>query len=440
MINFSSALMFTDRYEFAMANSLIEAGTHTKQAVFEAFVRRLPEGRRYGVVAGIDRIHKMLLDAPLLDKAALTMLREEGVLGEKALAYFTDWTPNVVIRSYAEGDVYFPNSPVVQVEGNLVDAMVLETLILGVLNFDCAVAAAASRMVQASGGHTGQGQPIIEMGSRRVDPNAAVAAARAAYIAGFASTSNLAAGQQWGVPTVGTSAHAFTLAHETEKEAFAAQIAAHGVKTTLLVDTYDTEQGIRNAVEVAGPELGGIRIDSGHLYTEAKKARALLDSLGATNTKIIVTSDMDEYAILDLQSAPVDGYGAGTRVVAGSGHPSAGFVYKLVAIDHGSGYQPVEKRAEGKTSVGGRKIPFRTLNRNDDDTYTIAGEYFTTEDHMPEWATEALYVSTFTFDYSGTAQGNMEWARKFHKHTMRSLPSEARSVVPGRATFIAQHA
>jgi nicotinate phosphoribosyltransferase len=193
------------------------------------------------------------------------------------------------------------------------------------------------------------------MGSRRTHEEAAVAAARAAHLVGFASTSNLEAGRRYGVPTSGTSAHAFTLLHDDERSAFQAQVDALGPGTTLLVDTYDVDQGIRTAVEVAGPGLGGIRLDSGDLPTLATHARELLDSLGATGTRIVVTSDLDEYAISGLMAAPVDRYGIGTSLVTGSGAPTAGMVYKLVERD---GVQVV-KRSEGKRSVGGRKHAVR---------------------------------------------------------------------------------
>ena len=427
-------LTLTDRYEFTMANALIEAGKAGDHAVFEVFARSLPQGRRYGVVVGIGRIHELLLDAPLLSEEDVALMHKEGILGDKAVEYFSDWTPDVVLRSYAEGDVYFPNSPIMQVEGSLVDAMVLETLLLSVLNYDSAVGAAASRMVQAAGGHTGKGRPIIEMGSRRTNEQAAVAAARAAYIAGFTSTSNIAAGHKWGVPTVGTAAHAFTLAYENEADAFAAQVNAHGVGTTLLVDTYNIEQGIRTAIKVAGPGLGGIRIDSGHLYTEAKKARALLDELGAENTRVVVTSDMDEYSILDLEDAPVDGFGAGTRVVTGSGHPAAGFVYKLVAIERDGVLVPVEKRSTGKVSMGGRKIPFRTWEGK-----TITGEYFVDSlGDLPVGA-QPLYDGDFVFEWDGDAKTMTYASRLYHHYVMGTLPSEARSIFDGKPTFTVKH-
>ena len=201
------------------------------------------------------------------------------------------------------------------------------------------------------------------MGSRRTHEEAAVAAARAAYIAGFSTTSNLEAGRRYGVPTVGTAAHAFTLVHDSEREAFEAQVASLGPATTLLVDTYDVPEGVRTAVAVAGTSLGAVRLDSGDLLVQARQVRDQLDELGATSTRILVTSDLDEYAIAALAAAPVDAYGVGTQLVTGSGAPTASMVYKLVSRSDEDGVmRPVEKRSVSKSSVGGRKWALRRLD------------------------------------------------------------------------------
>ena len=189
---------------------------------------------------------------------------------------------------------------------------------------------------------------------------AEIEAARAAYVAGFASTSNLEAGRTYGVPTRGTSAHSFTLLHDTERDAFTAQVDSLGKGTTLLVDTFDVETAVALAVDVAGPELGAVRLDSGDLLVQAHAVREQLDALGASNTKIIVTSDLDEHAIAALAAAPVDAYGVGTALVTGSGAPTAGFVYKLVArAAYGAAMVAVAKESSHKKSVGGRKYAFR---------------------------------------------------------------------------------
>jgi nicotinate phosphoribosyltransferase len=254
------------------------------------------------------------------------------------------------VDGYPEGELYFPGSPLFTVRGTFAEAIVLETMVLSILNHDTAIVSAGARMVSAA-----NGRPIIEMGGRRTHENAAVACARAAYLAGFASTSNLEAGRTYGIPTAGTCAHAFTLLHDSEHAAFAAQVKALGVGTTLLVDTYDITRGIETAIEVAGPELGAIRIDSGDVGVLARQAREQLDRLGARNTKIVVSGDLDEYAIASLRAEPVDAYGVGTSLVTGSGAPTAGMVYKLVEVDG----RPVAKRSSHKESRGGRKSALR---------------------------------------------------------------------------------
>ena len=224
------------------------------------------------------------------------------------------------------------------------------------LNYDSAVASAAARMVSAA-----SGRPLAEMGSRRTGERSAVAAARAAFIAGFGATSNLEAGRSWGIPTMGTAAHSFTLLHDTEEDAFRAQVAALGAGTTLLVDTYDVPAAVDLAVRVAGTGLGAVRIDSGDLPEQVAAVRRQLDALGATKTQITVTNDLDEYTIAALGAAPVDSYGVGTSVVTGSGSPAAGMVYKLVARRDEAGVAFRRQEVGHKATVGGRKVPVRAV-------------------------------------------------------------------------------
>ncbi|MFJ3931894.1 MULTISPECIES: nicotinate phosphoribosyltransferase [unclassified Streptomyces] len=353
-VDVPSTALFTDQYELTMLQAALRAGTAERRSVFEVFTRRLPNGRRYGVVAGTGRV----LDAVenfRFDPALLGFLRERGVVDEATLQWLAEYRFRGDVWGYPEGEVYFPGSPVMRVEGSFAECVLLETVILSVLNHDSAIAAAASRMSAAAGG-----RGLIEMGARRTHELAAVAAARAAYVGGFDSTSDLAAGFRYGIPTVGTSAHAFTLLHDTERGAFRAQVDSLGRGTTLLVDTYDVAEAVRTAVDIAGPELGAVRIDSGDLLLVAHRVRRQLDELGAVNTRIVVTSDLDEYAIASLAAAPVDAYGVGTQLVTGSGHPTCSMVYKLVArarsTDPGAPLEPVAKKSRGgKTSIGGRK-------------------------------------------------------------------------------------
>ncbi|WP_345681192.1 nicotinate phosphoribosyltransferase [Yinghuangia aomiensis] len=352
--------LLTDHYELTMVEAALRSGAAHRRSVFEVFGRRLPHGRRYGVVAGIGRLLDAI-EAFRFDDATLRYLADRKVVDRTTLDWLADYRFGGDVYGYPEGECWFPGSPIVVVEGTFAEAVLLETLVLSVLNHDCAVAAAASRMTSAAAG-----RPCIEMGSRRTHEQAAVAAARAAYVAGFASTSNLRAGEAYGIPTLGTSAHAFTLLHDNEREAFEAQIAALGKNTTLLVDTYDVTSAVATAVELAGPELGAVRLDSGDLLLLAHRVRRQLDELGADRTKIVVTSDLDEYAIAALRAAPVDAYGVGTQLVTGSGHPTASLVYKLVAraatSDADAPLESVAKRSPGKPSHGGRKTALRAYD------------------------------------------------------------------------------
>ncbi|MDN6201607.1 MAG: nicotinate phosphoribosyltransferase, partial [Micrococcaceae bacterium] len=328
---------------------------------------------------------------------------------------------------YAEGDLYFPNSPLLTVESTFAEACVLETYILSVLNHDSAIASAASRMMAAAGD-----RPGIEMGSRRTQEHAAVAAARAAVIAGFHSTSNLEACQHYGVPTVGTAAHSFTLLHDSERAAFEAQVASLGADTSLLVDTYDVEQGVRTAVEVAGPALGAVRLDSGDLVEQARWVRRLLDDLGNHNTRIMVTSDLDEYAIAALASAPVDAYGVGTALVTGSGAPTASMVYKLVSRQDDDGhFVDVAKAAKNKVSVGGRKYAVRRLNERGRATAEIVGigEPPASDGNDRDLLVPLVTDGVVAREYTGSA--GLQRAPQRHRDSVKEMPGLSKRLQRG---------
>jgi nicotinate phosphoribosyltransferase len=355
-----STSLLTDHYELTMLQGARQSGAADRRCVFELFARRLPDGRRYGVVAGVDRALQAIQDFRF-DEPAIDYLAEHQVVDRDTLAWLAGYRFSGDIWGYPEGEIYFPGSPVLVAEGSFAECVLLETVLLSIYNHDSAIASAASRMTSAAAD-----RPCIEMGSRRTHEQAAVAAARAAYVAGFAATSNLAAGDRFGVPTTGTAAHAFTLLHGSERDAFAAQLATLGADTTLLVDTYDVAEAVRLGVELTRGKLGAVRLDSGDLGLLAAQVRELLDNLGARQTRIIVTSDLDEWQIAALASAPVDGYGVGTALVTGSGHPTCGFVYKLVSratsSEPGAPLRPVAKKSKDKASIGGRKLALRRVN------------------------------------------------------------------------------
>ena len=461
--------LLTDRYELTMLRSALASGVGRRAAAFEVFARRLPPGRRYGVVAGTGRFLDALAQFRF-DPDELKFLLDTDVVDDRTARYLASYRFSGSVWGYPEGECYFPGSPILVIEGAFAEAVVLETLALSILNHDCAIASAASRMVTAAGQ-----RPIIEMGSRRTHELAAVAAARAAYIAGFAASSNLRAGMDYGVPTTGTSAHSFTLAHDDERQAFATQLESLGAGTTLLVDTYDVATAVRTAVDLAGPALGAVRIDSGDLPVVARQVRAQLDSLGATATAIVVTGDLDEHSIAGLAVAPVDGYGVGTALVTGSGAPTAALVYKLAArsgespagtaragadgagaeldgaeLDgaepdrsepdrsepdrserdgSGAGWEqlrPVAKRSPGKRGRGGRKWAARML----DQSGTAVAERISGAPLVSRPDQRPL-LRQLVRDGEITGAEPLQAARDRHQQALRELPDHARRLADG---------
>ncbi len=421
----TSTALLTDRYELTMLAAALRDGTASRPSVFELFSRRLSGGRRFGVVAGTGRLLGLLRDFRF-GEDELRFLRDNDVVDAESLAYLENYRFTGSIRGYREGELYFPGSPILTVEGTFADAVVLETLALSVLNHDSAVATAASRMSIAAGE-----RPLAEMGSRRAAEQSAVAAARAAYIAGFGATSNLEAGRRWGIPTMGTAAHSWTLLHDTEEDAFRSQIESLGTGTTLLVDTYDIRTGVETAVRIAGTALGGVRIDSGDLPIVAAEVRAQLDELGATGTRITVTSDLDEYAIAALAASPVDAYGVGTSVVTGSGYPTASMVYKLVARQDPQGaWIGVAKASTDKASHGGRKAAFRTLVDGVAQTETVVvSDGFenldTPSEHPDGRALQTTFVEAGEIDSSFEGPAGTASARAHHLRVREELPVRA---------------
>ena len=426
-----SLALLTDRYELTMLEAALRDGTAGRRCVFEVFARRLPAGRRYGVVAGVGRLLELLaeLDYNPAD-GTLDFLVNSQVVGSETAAWLADHRFGGTIRGYAEGECYFPGSPVLTVEGSFAECILLETLVLSVLNHDCAVAAAASRMTAAAGR-----RPCLEMGARRTHEQAAAAAARAAFVAGFTGTSLLEAGRLWGVPTIGTAAHAFTLVHDSETAAFKSQVASMGTETTLLVDTYNVAAAVRTAIEVAGTDLAAVRIDSGDLTQLAGEVRAQLDALGAADTKIVVTSDLDEYAIAALAVAPVDSYGVGTRLVTGSGAPTAEMIYKLVAREATNGHiEAVAKTAGGaKATKGGGKWAGRRFDASGRaaEELVVAGlppgspppaSLQRGQDLRP---LQVTFVKDGVIDQSWTGTAGLRRATSHHQAARSALPRHA---------------
>lgn len=425
----STALM-TDMYEYTMLDAAIRDGTAKRRCVFEVFTRHLPEGRRYGVVAGTGRMLDLLEDFHP-DDEDLRFLADRKIVSKETIAWLEHFHFNGSIRGYREGEMFFPDSPILQVEGDFGECTLLETLLLSILNYDSAVASAASRMVSAA-----KDRPCMDMGGRRANEWAAVAAARAAVVGGFQGTANLLAAKLYGLKAIGTAAHCFTLVHDSEREAFASQIDALGRNTTLLVDTYDIEDAVKTAVAVAGPELGGVRIDSGDLAALAQRVRNQLDALGSKSTKITVTNDLDEYALAALRTAPVDSYGVGTMLVTGSGAPTCAMVYKLSERENSNGVmQPVAKKSKDKATVPGRKLAFRSYEFGlADCEHVVSGSEGTLDSFAPQDGWRDLLV-----DYVEHGENNRRYqgddaitaAHDYRARALAELPITAQSLMKG---------
>ena len=429
MVDYSPAMM-TDMYEYTMLDAALKDGTANRKCVFEIFTRHLPEGRRYGVVAGTGRILDAL-ERFHLDDDDLRFLSGRKIVSAETIAWLERFHFSGSVKGYREGEMFFPNSPVLQVEGTFGECTLLETLLLSILNFDSAVAAAASRMVTAA-----KDRPCMDMGGRRTNEWSAVAASRAAVVGGFQGPANLLAAQLYGLKAIGTAAHCFTLVHDSERDAFISQIDALGRNTTLLVDTYNIEEAVKTAVEVAGPKLGGVRIDSGDLAALAQRVRNQLDALGATNTKITVTNDLDEYALAALQTAPVDSYGVGTRLVTGSGAPTCAMVYKLTERENADGVmQPVAKKSKDKATVPGRKLAFRSYEYNQaDSAHVISGAEDQLAAFRPEEGWKDLLVDFVDHgQIAATWQGHdaIMAAHDYRAQALAELPITAQSLTRG---------
>ena len=419
----TSTAFLTDHYELTMLDALIQSGKVDNRAIFEVFIRDLPSGMPFGVFAGSGTLAESIARFSFTENQ-MSFLRSSNLVSDETIKWLSDYSFNGDILAYREGELYFPNSPVVIIEAGLGEALILETLILSTLNHASSIATAAARIT-----HAANGKFVMEAGSRRIHPEAAVHAARAAYIGGIHVTSNLEAGLRWGIPTAGTASHAFTLAYPSELEAFNAQMKFLGGDSIFLVDTYDVIQGINNAVEASDGNLKGIRLDSGDLKKGALKARTLLDSLGATDAQIMVSGDLDEHQIEHLCEAPIDAFESGHRLVTGSGVPSAGFVYKLVEIEDThtpeSTMRPVAKTSRGKKSLGGKKHAKRLLSGD-----SIAVEEIITIDpnafNVPHGKNERYLQAPLCINGQFLDDWELNRARAHSQRSIAEIPKDIR--------------
>lgn len=375
--------LLTDRYELAMLGAYLREGIAERRATFELSVRRLGPARRFLLIAGIDRALRYLRDLRFTSDD-IAYLRQAPGLTELMSDSLVSWLESFQFRGdldvIPEGELAFDDEPILRVEGSLAETQVLETFLLGVINAETRVASKAARVALAAGG-----RPVFEFGARRGDPLAAPFAARAAWIAGCASSSCEAAGMRFGVQIAGTLGHSYVLAHvdDGEAAAFARYVmASRETEATVLLDTYDTRQGALHAAR-AGAGLRAVRLDSGDLDALSRDVRAILDAAGRDDVRIIASDDLDEHRIEALLAAgaPIDGFGVGTAIALTPDAPSLGAVYKLVEVEDRRGVMvPVGKRSPAKPSFGGRKQVWRRFDAHG----TLREDLIDRADGLPE--------------------------------------------------------
>jgi nicotinate phosphoribosyltransferase len=417
----------TDLYELTMAVAHFAGGSHRRRVACEVFVRRLPRHRTYLLAAGLE--------------AALEWLEEfrfepdelDYLAGTRALAGvfrrfpdFRDFLASLRFTGHVdavpEGTVIFPEEPLLRVEAEVVQAQLAETFLLSALNHATAVATKAARVVTAAAGAA-----IAEFGARRTHPEAAVDAARAAYLAGCAGTSCVEAGRRYGVPVLGTAAHLWTMFHGTETEAFARYFAAFPESSLLLVDTYDTLAGVRHGVEATGGRLVGVRLDSGDILALSREVRRYLDRAGLAGVRIVASGDLEEHAIAALVAAgaPIDVYGVGTELVVSGDSPRVGGVYKLVAVERDGGWKDTAKLSAGKVSLPGRKQVFRRREGG-----RLEGDELGLVEEAAPPGTEPLLVPVLRDGRRVAPPEPLAVARARARESLAALPDHVRAIAP----------
>jgi nicotinate phosphoribosyltransferase len=379
-----SLTLHTDLYQINMAETYWADNIHERKAVFDLYFRKLPFGNGYAVFAGLERVIEFINKFKFSD-SDIRYLAEQGFRDD-----FLDYLRTVrftgSIKSMQEGEIVFGNEPLLRVEAGLVEAQLIETALLNIINFQTLIATKASRIKQIAKDHL-----LMEFGTRRAQElDAAIWGTRAAFIGGFHATSNVRAGKLFGIPVAGTHAHAMVQAYQDEYIAFKKYAERHK-NCVFLVDTYDTlKSGVPNAIRVA-KELGdsinflGIRLDSGDLAYLSKEARKMLDKAGFTDAKIYASNDLDEHTITSLhsQNAKIDVYGVGTKLITAFDQPALGAVYKLVAIENEHGEMEDTIKISGnpeKVTTPGMKKVYRIINTTN---HKSEGDYITMEDEDP---------------------------------------------------------
>ena len=377
--------MLADFYEFTMANGYFETGLKDKIASFDMFFRKVPDNGGFAISAGLQQLIDYLQNLSFSEND-IAYLRSRSIFSEDFLEYLKNFEFSCDVYAMREGTPCFPGEPLVVIKGPLVQAQLVETMVLLTLNHQSLIATKANRIVRAAGGRT-----VMEFGSRRAQgADAAIAGSRAAYIGGCAGSACTISDVLYKIPALGTMAHSWVQMFDTEYEAFETYAKTYPTGCTLLIDTYNVlKSGLPNAIRVhkeilepMGCRLAGVRIDSGDITYLTKKIRKTLDDAGLTDCKIVVSNSLDEYIIRDtlMQGAQIDSFGVGERLITSKSEPVFGGVYKLTAVWNGEEMQPKIKLSENveKITLPGFKQVYRLYERNTDkaiaDVITLHNE------------------------------------------------------------------
>jgi nicotinate phosphoribosyltransferase len=367
----SEVPLLIDLYELTVAAAFFDRGMNDA-AAFDVTLRKLPPGRGFMVAAGIERLAEAL-ERLRFDTHSIDHLRSLTLFKPEFLDYLASMRFTGSVHALAEGSIFFGGEPVAEIRAPLIEAQVVETLALNQLAFACSTATKAARIVAVAGGRR-----VVDFGARRAHgADAALIAARSSYLAGFHGSSNVLAGKRYGIPVFGTMSHSFVMAHAGEREAFREFAATYPAGATLLVDTYDTIAGVRNAVAIArglletGGKIAAVRLDSGDLLDLSRKSRRVLDDANLRNVSIFASGNLDEYKIAELveSRAPIDAFGVGTAIATCNDAPDPEFTYKLVQY---AGRGRI-KTSAGKVSTPGLKQIFRAFNADGTPVADLVG-------------------------------------------------------------------
>lgn len=363
--------LHTDKYQINMIYAHWVNGTHLRRTVFEAYFRKLPFGNGYAVFAGLERIVDYIRQLRFTEEDLAYLAKQEENYKPEFLDLLRGFAFKGTLMSMAEGSLCFPNEPLIRVEGTIMETQLVETALLNFMNFQTLIATKASRVKRVA-----EKDVLLEFGTRRAqEADAAIWGARAAYVAGFDATSNLLAGENFGIPTKGTHAHSWVQIFDSEQEAFELYAKALPDQVSLLVDTFDTlKSGVPNAIrtgkmlEAAGKRLGSIRLDSGDLAYLSIQARKMLDDAGLSYVKIVASNDLDENTIFNLkaQGAKIDIWGVGTQLITAADQPALGGVYKLVEREKDGRMEPTIKISGNpeKVTTPGKKDVLRIVSKD----------------------------------------------------------------------------